>query len=271
MTQRNRSLAAPILAALLLVAGTLAGCATAVPPAPTAPAASAPPQATAPAAPAAPTTTTTPTAAAKPPLSVRWVLDSVEYAALTAQTFRLAQQELERLAGVLAPGTWAVALDGDETILSNARHEAELAATGARFTETGWQAWVERREATAIPGAKEFLTRVHELGGAIAVVTNRADVSCPATEDNLVALGLPYDVVLCKPAGSDGQKEPRWRSVEDGTADPALGPLEIVLYLGDSITDFPDLDQTTRDPEDLAPFGSLYFILPNPMYGSWAR
>ena len=90
-----------------------------------------------------------------------------------------------------------------------------------------------------------------------------------AEADNLRALDLPFDVILCK--GESGDKAPRWRQVETGTAHPDLPPLEIVMWLGDNIHDFPGLDQELRfaSPEELTEFGDRFFILPNPLYGSW--
>ena len=43
------------------------------------------------------------------------------------------------------------------------------------------------------------------------------------------------------------------------------------MWLGDNIHDFPGLDQELRfaSPEELAEFGDRFFILPNPLYGSW--
>ena len=39
-----------------------------------------------------------------------------------------------------------------------------------------------RREATPLPGAAAFLARVRELGGRIAIVTNRLESECADTE-----------------------------------------------------------------------------------------
>ncbi len=62
-----------------------------------------------------------------------------------------------------------------------------------------------------------------------------------------------------------------WRQVEDGTAAQGLPPLDIVMWLGDNIHDFPELDQELRDEPEAAfeRFGIEYSVLPNPMYGSW--
>jgi predicted secreted acid phosphatase len=79
------------------------------------------------------------------------------------------------------------------------------------------------------------------------------------------------DLVLCKsPGGSD--KNPRFAMVERGTAPGAPGPLIVVAWVGDNIQDFPGMTQESRhNVAALEPFGSRWFILPNPMYGSWER
>jgi 5'-nucleotidase (lipoprotein e(P4) family) len=210
--------------------------------------------------------------AAAPDLSasVRWVADSAEYRAIFHQTYRLAGERLEAVVSAWDGGPWAVALDADETVISNAPYEEMLEERGVSHTSELWAEWVGKQAAPALPGALAFLDRVRALGGRIAIVTNRAEALCPDTEANLEAIGVPFDVVLCRPPG-ESEKEPRWRSVEDGTAAPGLPPLEIVLWLGDNIQDFPGLDQELRfeDPEAYGEFGERFFALPNPMYGSW--
>ena len=43
--------------------------------------------------------------------------------------------------------------------------------------------------------------------------------------------------------------------------------------VGDNVQDFPGLSQAIRKEGDeaFAPFGARFFVLPNPMYGSWDR
>ncbi|MEM7049439.1 MAG: HAD family acid phosphatase [Acidobacteriota bacterium] len=206
-----------------------------------------------------------------PPLedSVHWVRNSAEYRALVLQTFRLALERVEELAAGRDAGTWAVALDGDESVISNAQYEKEIGADG--HGPAAWDAWVRRREATPLPGALEFLQTVRRLGGRIAIVTNRREVHCPDTRANFVAQQIPFDVILCRV--DSGEKEPRWEQVVAGTATPGLAPAEILVWVGDAITDFPDLDQESRfaGDEAFAAFGDRFFIMPNPMYGSWTR
>lgn len=208
-------------------------------------------------------------AASQLPKEIRWVRRSAEYRATLIQTYRLAEAALERRAAGREPGTWAVAIDADETLIGNSEQSKEAALGAPGPFEEQWDAWVERREAPALPGARDFLARVQELGGKVAVVTNRRQRHCPQTADNLRAEDLPFDVLLCR--GEDRDKGSRWRSIEDGTASPDLPPLEIVMWLGDNIHDFPGLDQELRfaEPGALGDFGDRFFVLPNPLYGSW--
>ena len=241
----------------LLLAALLAGCATATAPAPPAPA---------PASPAA-------AAEATQPSSLHWARTAAEHRAAFLQTFRAAGDRLEELVEGRDPWTWAVALDADETLIDNSTYQKERAAQGLGFSGESWAEWVDRRAATALPGGRDFLEDVRRLGGRIAVVTNRTEDECTATEDNLRAERLPYDVVLCRPMAGPSDKEPRWSAVERGTASPNLPPVEIVMWLGDNVGDFPGATQALRDaPEnELDPFGDRWWVLPNPMYGSWER
>lgn len=201
---------------------------------------------------------------------VHWVRSSAEYRALALQAWRSAAARLPALVGERAPGRWAVAVDADETLLDNSPYQLQLAQSGREHDPELWLAWCRRREATAVAGAADFLAEVRRLGGRIAVVTNRSELVCGDTEANLTALGLLYDVVLCRPEGSRGDKQARWTAVAEGHAAPDLPPLEIVLWAGDNIGDFPGLSQASRDePGALDAVGDRFFVLPNPMYGSW--
>ena len=86
--------------------------------------------------------------------------------------------------------------------------------------------------------------------------------------------------MLCKAEAAPGDKGPRWQAVSDGRATGR--PVEIVAYFGDNIYDFPGLTQETvrlrrgaataqqgKNDAALEQFGVKYFMLPNPMYGSW--
>ncbi|HLA79911.1 MAG TPA: membrane dipeptidase [Vicinamibacteria bacterium] len=207
------------------------------------------------------------------PDTVHWVRNSAEYRAIALQTYRLAGAELEKRAAGRAAGTWAVILDGDETVISNAEQQKEQTEAGLAFNEAMWSKWVERKAAVPIPGAVAFLDRARALGGRIAIVTNRSQADCPATEDNFKAHGIPYDLMLCKPKEGRTDKDARYQSVQKGEAAPGVPPLEVLMWVGDNIQDFPSLKQDIRLKGDqpFALFGKTYFAIPNPMYGSWEK
>src|SRR5262245_50550740 len=99
------------------------------------------------------------------PESIRWVRESAEYRAALLQVYREATARVESVAASRASSTWAVVVDADETLISNAVYQAERARQGLAFTAESWNVWVKRREATALPGAAAFLARVRVLGG----------------------------------------------------------------------------------------------------------
>jgi 5'-nucleotidase (lipoprotein e(P4) family) len=203
------------------------------------------------------------------PNDVRWFRTSAEYRAIARQTYLLATDRLPELSRGLAPQTWAVILDADETVLDNSEYEQRRFAVDSGYTDASWNQWVNERAAVAIPGAVDFTRRVHDLGGRVVIVTNRAAPLCGATRENLRSVGVVTDLVLCEP-GTQSDKNPRFESVQRGTAAPNLPPLTVVAWVGDNIQDFPALSQASRtDPAAIAQFGRRFFVLPNPMYGSW--
>jgi 5'-nucleotidase (lipoprotein e(P4) family) len=183
----------------------------------------------------------------------------------------VAEDRLPELSRGLAAGSWGVILDADETVLDNSEYERRRFVVDSGYTDASWTAWVNERAAPAVPGAPELTRRVHALGGRVVIVTNRVETLCDATRTNLRSDGIEADLVVCQSPG-ESDKNPRFKRVQDGTAGRGLGPLTIVAWFGDNILDFPGLSQVARnDSRALADFGYRYFILPNPMYGSWTQ
>ena len=239
---------------LLAAVWLAAGCSRAAPPAPQ------PAHQPAPAA-----------AARQLPNDIRWFRNSAEYRALARQAYRVAGDRLSDLTRGLEPQRWAVVLDADETVLDNSEYERRRFLLDSGYTDASWAAWVNERAAGAVPGARAFARRVHAMGGRVVIVTNRAESLCDATRANLASVGFAADVVLCQAPG-ESDKNPRFQKVQAGTASPGVPPLAVVEWLGDNILDFPDMTQELRhSPAAFAEFGRRYFILPNPMYGSWTQ
>ena len=206
------------------------------------------------------------------PDSLHWFRNAAEYRAATLQTYRLAAQVLDRQIAGKASGTWAVILDADETILDNSQYLKERFAVGEKFAPRTWHEWTTRKSAPSVPGAVDFLKHIQEKGGKIAIVTNRAASECADTEVNFKTNSLLYDVILCNADLSNSSKEGRFAQVANGGTPAGLPRLEVVMWVGDNIQDFPGMNQDARnDPARLSEFGERFFVLPNPTYGSWER
>lgn len=207
----------------------------------------------------------------KLPVQLHWFQNSAEYRGIALQTYRAATARVTELSRGLQPGTWAVILDVDETALDNIefrvrRFDAGLEQT---FTDAEFIAWVHERAAKAVPGSTQFTNAVRQLGGRVVYVTNRDDVMCPDTKANLISAGSAVDYVLCR-VNRVSDKNPRFEAVQKGAPETGGAPLRVLLWVGDNILDFPALTQAARSqPGGLDLFGDRYFLLPNPLYGSW--
>ena len=220
--------------------------------------------------PAGPAVTPPAAAARALPEAIRWTRTAAEHRAVFLQTYRLAAERLRELERGVPDGTWAVILDADETVIDNSAYQRRRAEAGLAYSTESWNEWVRERAAPALPGAAEFTALVRSLGGRVAIVTNRDEVVCDPTRANLRAVGIVFDVALCRQQASD--KNPRFAAVQQGTG-TGLPPLRVLMWVGDNIQDFPALTQDVRTRPDAAfnEFGRTYIVLPNPMYGSWER
>ncbi|MBU6379240.1 MAG: hypothetical protein KJS95_12010 [Gammaproteobacteria bacterium] len=226
-----------------------------------------------------------------------WMQRAAEYRIAATQVYRLAT---ERLAGSIAtPGSaaleqWpmsatdlaalptAVIVDLDETVLDNSYYQARRAIAGGEYDEASWQAWIQEAAATAVPGAVGFLQAAAAAGHKIFYLTNRecrplADSPadpCPArtaTLRNLRALGLPN--VDAADALSLRRERPEWSSSDKSLRRAWIAKTHrIVALVGDDLRDFVDRPVFETRRAELEPlFGSRWFLLPNPIYGSWER
>lgn len=257
--RRSYTLLLTVLSPLALATSACASAST--------PTVSVPPIAAAP--PAAQTPQEAGTETRPTPPGIHWVRTAAEQRLIYETTYAHAWQVIApRAADVVGP--WGVIIDADETLLDNSTYQLRRAQAGLGYTGESWNEWVREEAALALPGAVRFTQRVREAGGLVAVVTNRDDEVCEETRRNLTAVGIGFDVVLCRTPGPS-DKAARFDAVRTGTTPVGLPPLEIVAWLGDNVGDFPGGTQALRAaPLDaLDDFGVRYFVFPNPMYGSW--
>lgn len=174
-----------------------------------------------------------------------WVANSPGWIEEAEAVFAEATTYVETVAAEREAGSWAVALDIDETVLDNVEYQIRLDRTGTSFAADTWHAWIEEKAAPLVPGAKPFIERVNELGGHVALVTNRLDTEQLWTEENLAAVGLtrPDDFrILMTKASPEGvsNKSDRYALIPAMLAVQGYPGVELIAYVGDNTGDKPD-------------------------------
>jgi acid phosphatase len=222
--------------------------------------------------------------------AVLWVQTSAEYKALTRQTYAAALATLPRAIKdkkwtALVSGEYnestlrglkpAVIVDVDETMLDNSPFQATMIENDSLFDPKSWEAWTQRREARAVPGAVEFARAANDQGVQVIYVTNRNASQEEDTRANLLALGFPLssdpakDVILCR-----GEKE-AWGSKKGTRRREVAKDYRVIMLIGDNLGDFVDdykgsVGERDEIIEKYATWwGERWFMLPNPTYGSW--
>ncbi len=222
-----------------------------------------------------------------------WVQNSAEYKANARQVYANAQRALD---AAIADGSWsateqtnaanlplAVILDLDETALNNIKFEARAIRVGVTYAQPLWDDWVGKGEATAVPGAGAFLDyAMKEKHVTPFYITNRkSKTEGKGTLANLDTLKYP---VVTVPDTVDTTTDnvlmrgerPEW-DARDKTPrrDWVAQRYRVLLLIGDDLNDFvnaADKSESERDAlveQYAGNWGSRWFILPNPMYGSW--
>lgn len=220
--------------------------------------------------------------------SLLWVQTSAEYQALSSTTYRQAGEALDRAlldrnwsaipehTGDVANLPPAVILDLDETVLDNSAFEGRLVTRRITFSPSAWDDWVREANARAVPGALDFIAQAHSKGVAILFITNRHAGQESSTRLNLEKLGVPlakdFDTVL-----SEGEPPFNWPADKSSRRRYLADRFRILLLIGDDLGDFiPGARDTPEQRIRLARehserWSTTWFLLPNPMYGSWER
>lgn len=236
--------------------------------------------------------------------STLWALTSAEYEAATQTIYESAKQQL---AQAKADTTWtaaleqkqdlndpsvsaglipAVILDIDETVLNNARYQAQLIRDNRTHDRDLWDDWVAERRATVLGGVIEYIREAKRQSIAVIYLTNRAcrkrsgsDAPCPQRIDTIVNLqeaGLPPlgldDLVLLR------NQQPGWDRDKSTRRAFVCGKYRILQILGDNLGDFAPgeggpgatpAERRAATAQYQDKWGSKWFMLPNPMYGPW--
>ncbi len=231
-------------------------------------------------------------------LSLYWVKHAAEYRALSRQAYRLATRDLpvflndeswsalpdQSDAAHLPP---AVILDVDETVVSNIDFQMTFERPFAN-----WKLDEFSRTTRAVPveGVRDFVDAARAMGIDVFFVTNRPceprpgiDDPCPqrqTTIEDIAEVGIETDaehVLLSEERGWTREKLTRRQHV--------ARTHRVLMLVGDDYGDFvPCVRSTAVEPctEDAtiesraaqldeydAYWGHSWYILPNPMHGSW--
>jgi len=213
-----------------------------------------------------------------------WVDSAAEYEASALQTYNAARRQLDL---ALADRTWsgaeeernedpaqppAVILDLDETAIVNTGYEGRAIRRGITYDKPLWREWVAESAASAVPGAAEFLAYAKSRGVTPFYITNRDfDPEHAGTRRNLERLGFPLtgDNLLMRGA------RPEWKSDKSSRRAFVASTHRVLLLIGDDLNDFVNAREKSQAEREAligrtaAWWGTRWFILPNPMYGSW--
>lgn len=206
--------------------------------------------------------------------AVLWQQTSGERRALSYQAFNLARMMLDRDLRVNRGNRKprAIVVDLDETILDNSPAEGMYLKNRVNFNQKDWTEWINRAEATAVPGAVEFLRYATSRRVTVFYITNRNEAQKAGTATNLKRLGFPNvsdQTLLVQTDLKNSSKEPRRQSVG--------AKYRIVLLMGDDLNDFSSVFEISKTIDDRTAaadryreeFGKRFIMLPNAMYGNW--
>jgi 5'-nucleotidase (lipoprotein e(P4) family) len=193
---------------------------------------------------------------------------AAEYRALCFQAYNIARLRLDNYKP-LTNKPKAIITDIDETLLDNSPYAAYQALQGKDYEPASWSQWIAKASADTMPGAASFLKYAASKGVTIFYITNRNEKEKEGTIKNLRSFDLPNaDDAHFMPKKDSSSKEGRRQSV--------LATHEIVMLVGDNLSDFSSLFDRRSTGERLrntnfsaADFGNRFIVLPNSTYGDW--
>lgn len=194
---------------------------------------------------------------------------AAEYNALCYQAYNIAKQRIDEAITAGHKKPLAVITDIDETVLDNSPYAVHRALQGKDYTPDTWYEWTDKAIATPLSGSLDFFNYAAAKNVTVFYITNRDERERAATLSNLKKYKYPFaddeHLVLRQTASS---KESRRQSVAD--------KYEIVLFLGDNLSDFSTLwdkkpltERNKNVDANAALFGKKFIILPNINYGGW--
>jgi acid phosphatase len=228
---------------------------------------------------------------------VAWVNHSAEFEALARQTYATATRDLD---GLIADTSFsalpsqrgseslppAVILDVDETVVSNVEFQLTYEPP---FENWKLDRWNRDNPARAIAGVRDFVAAARAKGVTVFFVTNRpcepeSGAACPqqqTTLDDIAEVGIETDDAHLLLA----YERPEWTREKRVRRELIAETYRVIMLFGDDLGDFIPCVRTTAVPpctvaankadrqrlvrEHGHLWGNGWYVLPNPMHGSW--
>ncbi len=205
--------------------------------------------------------------------SIQWI-QSDEYNLLCYQIYQSAKNNINNLMLNKSFSTMleqnhtknlppAIVTDIDETILSNLEFQKELLKKGEAFSYDAWEKYIKRKTATAITGAINYYRYLSKKGIKIIYISNRTIRTKEETFELLKELGYPIEKenLLLQYEKEDWNKNKASRRAY------IAKKYRVIQMFGDHLGDFVETNEEAIANKDK--FGKSWFLLPNPMYGTW--
>ena len=202
-------------------------------------------------------------------MAVLYQQKAAEYRALCYQAFNIAKWQVDQSSKMLGGmKKKTIIVDIDETVLDNSPFEAKCILDNTYYPE-GWDDWMNKSSAKAVPGALEFLRYAESQDVDVFYISNRKEKYRTQTLKNLQDLGFPsaQDDHLLLKTDDSGKKSRR-----DLVAEKRF----IIMLIGDNLNDFSEVFENKTVEERFAvtdsfkeKFGANFIVLPNAMYGEW--
>ena len=200
----------------------------------------------------------------------------------------------------------AIIMDLDETVIDNSGYQIYMIKAKTNFKPAEWDKWLEyqsmnRQAQRSVPGAVDFIRVAEGLGITPIYISNRSHSKWQETRKVMEGLGintsdLENRLFLRR---KDGKERARKLVIEMGL-DPAASKAQaiingegekeerrrlvyekyhVIAFFGDVLGDFEGItfhDEENKPKERVQMalrerhrWGTDWFILPNPLYGSW--
>ncbi|MGB5690623.1 MAG: HAD family acid phosphatase [Woeseiaceae bacterium] len=232
-------------------------------------------------------------------LGLFWVKHAAEYEAVTRQVYGMATRALP---GFIADKSWsalpwqtgaedlpvAVILDVDETVINNVDFQINYERP---FDNYKLDFWDRDHTAQPVPGVVEFVRSARAAGVTTFFLTNRPceqyageDEACPQKQTvikGLEELGIPTEPEFVSLA----EEQQHWKREKLVRRQLIGESYRVIMVIGDDLGDFvPCVRKKVVEPctapgtrvsraaalDEYAEYwGNGWYILPNPMHGSW--